>query len=685
MANKKQSEEKPLIFVVDDDTIFQEILALFLENNGYGVKRIDSGFQVVELCDSLQPDLIMMDAIMPEMDGFSTCQKLKENPNTADIPVIMVTGNDDTKSVEKAFASGAEEFITKPIHWPVLRQRVRIYLERKKSQLAMRASEERFRSVTNSTIDAIISADEKGRIVFWNKGAENVFGYRDAEILGQSVTKLMPKRFRKEHLDGFNRLVNTGISKFQGNTIELIGVRNDGSKFPLEISITSSNVAEKRYISAVLRDITERKRVLGNREGVALFDTHIIEQIYSLWRQVASRDAGQLSFIKLKIIMEMVFLAGIQKEEGEPIRLAVSLLDRGFLKEDENYSDNSILVFDQSLPFVLDSLVKLASGFDPDTTVFAVSGESDQTELKIWGVVFTSKRGKTRLDPYPFIPEPLDVLTVSSIKAGSLTISWGGRVLANFNSGHFSETSLVRATSCPLAETMLKGIRDHKAYKKGGNAYWSVYQEMIRLMVREAAKRCHGGTIIWLPEKQIGEVEKSLLTKYPTAQNPNIPASIAHLCLLERERERGVKNRGKGQFVEEFVDVKVLEDTINECKKRLVDHLEFLAQLTRVDGALILSHKMTTLSFGAVLTAPQWKGNIEYFQPSLSDQIQQVNLTNYGTRHISAVNFVGRYPGVVAIVISQDGPISCLIRKDKETVLWLPDYLNSDNGWREEQ
>ncbi|MBF0381025.1 MAG: PAS domain S-box protein [Magnetococcales bacterium] len=677
MTNKTNSSTKPLIFVVDDDDIFQNILALFLEKSGYSVKRLDGGKQAIELCENLMPDLIMMDAVMPDIDGFTACQAIKNNKNTANIPIIMVTGNDDATSVEQAFGSGAEEYITKPIQWLVLRQRIRIYLERKNNLLALQESEERFRSVTDSTVDAIISADENGDIIFWNKGAQNIFGYSVAEIVGKPVTTIIPKNLRSKHIGGFERYLKTGESRFEGRSIELEGLKNDGTKFPLEISISSWVSTDKRYISAVARDITERKKVISSREGVALFDTQIIEQIYSLWQRVCSRDDYQLTFQKLKSILELVFLAGIQSEEGESISLAVSLIDPNYFVNRGQSNDSSVIFFKNHLPFNLDSLGKLAPGFDPETTVIAVSSNTDNPEtLHIWGAIYVSMRGNTTLDPYPFTPEPLDVITVSSLKPGSLTISWGGQDLANFSSGHFTETSIGSESSCVANQTIQKVIKGHKEYKKEGNSYWLIYQEMINLLVEEASKRCHGATIIWLPEKMINISNRSLITKYPLYQETNTPEIIANLCAMQKEKinngngeKRGVKS--------ELADKQVLEDAINECKKMLIDHIDFVSQLTTIDGALIISHQLTPLSFGSVLDSPQWSGNTYYYQPGYPEKREEVNLTKYGTRHTSAVNFVGKHPGVIAFVISQDGPISCLLRKKQNEVLWVPDFLSS--------
>ncbi|MBF0445634.1 MAG: PAS domain S-box protein [Magnetococcales bacterium] len=677
MITKNIASKKPLIFVVDDDEIFQNILAVFLEKSGYDIKRLEDGKQAVEQSEELLPDLILMDAVMPGIDGFTACHLIKQNKKTAKIPIIMVTSNDDAKSVEKAFGVGAEEYITKPIQWLVLRQRIIIYLERKKNLLALQASEERFRSITDSTIDAIISVDENGKIIFWNKAAENIFGYSVAEIVGKPVTTIMPKNLRKKHTVGFKRFLISGKSRFKGNNIELEGLRNDGRRFPLEISISSWDNTDKRYISAVIRDITERRRVISTIEGVALFDTQIIEQIYSLWQRVCSRDDYQLTFQKLKTILELVFLAGIQSEEGESISLAVSLINPNYFLNKGIPNDKAVISFEKRLPFNLDSLGKLAPGFDPQTTVIAVSSNKENHEiLEIWGAIFVSKRGNTSIDPYPFIPEHLDVITVSSLKPGSLTISWGGHVLANFNSGHFTQTSKGSDSSCIVSQTMQKMIKSHEEFKKEGTPYWLIYQEMMNLLVEEATKRCQGATIIWLPEKLIDKAKKSLITKYPLFQEANTPQNIANLCAMQKEKKR-ISNRKKNGLNPETADKQVLEDTINECKKRLIDHVDFMSQLTNVDGALIISHKLNPISFGSVLATRQWSGKTYYFQPGFPESREEVNLSKYGTRHTSAVNFVGKHPGVIAFVISHDGPISCLLSNKKEEVLWIPDFLSS--------
>jgi PAS domain S-box-containing protein len=111
--------------------------------------------------------------------------------------------------------------------------------ERKQAEEVLRESEERFRSVAQSAIDAIISADGRGNIVSWNRGAQTIFGYTEEEVLGEPLTLLMPERYREAHQSGLERMQSTGESRVIGKTVELHGLRKDGSEFPLALSLAT--------------------------------------------------------------------------------------------------------------------------------------------------------------------------------------------------------------------------------------------------------------------------------------------------------------------------------------------------------------------------------------------------------------------------------------------------------------
>ncbi len=124
--------------------------------------------------------------------------------------------------------------------------------------------ERHFRALTESANDAIITGAGAGvgagNIVGWNAAAERLFGYTETEINGQSLTVLMPERFRNLHREGLARVVAGGVPHIIGKTVELAGLRKDGSEFPLELSMSQWQAADGQFFTAIIRDITKRKQ-----------------------------------------------------------------------------------------------------------------------------------------------------------------------------------------------------------------------------------------------------------------------------------------------------------------------------------------------------------------------------------------------------------------------------------------
>src|SRR5438105_3331778 len=145
---------------------------------------------------------------------------------------------------------------------------IRDITERKRAQQALRSSEERFRAVTETANDAIISGNQQGNIIHWNKGAERTFGYTADEALGKPLTLIMPERLQAAHRRGMQRYLATGEARVVGKTVELTGRRKDASEFPLELSLASWKTSEGAFFTGVIRDITEQKRAEAKFRGL---------------------------------------------------------------------------------------------------------------------------------------------------------------------------------------------------------------------------------------------------------------------------------------------------------------------------------------------------------------------------------------------------------------------------------
>ena len=134
--------ESPLILLADDDQSTRILLRLILKKDGYQVIEVENGQECLAAWQKHQPDMILLDAMMPVMDGFDCCQQLNQiEADELKIPVLMITGLNDKESVDRAFAVGATDYITKPIHPPVLRQRLARILKAAKAEAALKANE----------------------------------------------------------------------------------------------------------------------------------------------------------------------------------------------------------------------------------------------------------------------------------------------------------------------------------------------------------------------------------------------------------------------------------------------------------------------------------------------------------------------------------------------------------------
>jgi DNA-binding response OmpR family regulator len=133
----------PLALVVDDDPTFRALSRLALEQFDLRVEEAGNGREGVALAQRLQPDIVILDLQMPELDGFAACAALRRLPSAERLPILIMTGLDDVEAIARAYDVGATDFITKPCNGLVLGQRVRYMLRASDTLEALRRSETR--------------------------------------------------------------------------------------------------------------------------------------------------------------------------------------------------------------------------------------------------------------------------------------------------------------------------------------------------------------------------------------------------------------------------------------------------------------------------------------------------------------------------------------------------------------
>jgi diguanylate cyclase (GGDEF)-like protein len=135
---KAAEDDVAQVLIVDDDRSTRSTLRYTLQRDGFRVEEAADGAQALMMLKRFQPDVILMDAVMPVMDGFTACARMQELPGGTSIPVLMITALEDNSSVERAFAAGASDYIPKPIHYAVLSQRVRRIIEANRAEKRIR-------------------------------------------------------------------------------------------------------------------------------------------------------------------------------------------------------------------------------------------------------------------------------------------------------------------------------------------------------------------------------------------------------------------------------------------------------------------------------------------------------------------------------------------------------------------
>lgn len=253
------------LLIVDDDPLVLETLQDILAEEGYDIHAVGRGLDALDVAQQINFDAALVDIRLPDLDGLTVLGRLLQVD--ARLPVILLTGQATVDSTIHALNEGAFAYLTKPYHMDELKSTLRravatkvLTVKAEQAEKALRESETRFRSVVESASDAIILANQEGRILSWNQSAARLFGYTLKEVAGKPLTLLMPARYRQKHQEGIQRIREGGERRIIGETIELHGSRKDGTEFPLELSLSMWETHDGMYYSGILRDITDRKR-----------------------------------------------------------------------------------------------------------------------------------------------------------------------------------------------------------------------------------------------------------------------------------------------------------------------------------------------------------------------------------------------------------------------------------------
>ena len=194
----------------------------------------------------------------------------------------------------------------------------------RQTALTLKDTEERFRSISkSSSIAMIMAVDESGSFITWNPAAEKAFGYSEEEMLGRPLIEIIPERFRGDHQHGFKRAVETENYHIIGETVKLVGLRRDGSEFPIEFSLGMWKQGGKKYFSAIVLDITAREQdqaqLLEAKDVAEKANAAKSEFLASMSHELRTPLNAVLGFAQMLQINPKAPLAPIQEDHVQNI------------------------------------------------------------------------------------------------------------------------------------------------------------------------------------------------------------------------------------------------------------------------------------------------------------------------------------------------------------------------------
>ncbi len=251
MRLRKTAQRTPIILVVDDTPANLTLMRNILEPESYKVLLATSGEKALELLTKITPDLIMLDIMMPGIDGFETLARLKKIPSAKDIPVIFVTAKNAVNDVVRGFELGAVDYITKPIHRLEALARTRAHLKIQHLIHVERMQSEQIRAIINNISDCVLVSNKNGAIESVNPATEHLFGYVEDVLCHKNIAELL--NYQGRPTDFINVLLNHDSDDpwWQHPS----GKAANGKTFPIEINVREMYTHDPCFV-IVIQDIS---------------------------------------------------------------------------------------------------------------------------------------------------------------------------------------------------------------------------------------------------------------------------------------------------------------------------------------------------------------------------------------------------------------------------------------------
>ncbi|MEY3866778.1 MAG: hypothetical protein RLZZ338_669 [Cyanobacteriota bacterium] len=181
------SQTKPTILIVDDLIDNIQVLALFLECHGYSITYALNAQEALERLNVIHPDLILLDLFMPNVNGLQLCEKIKENADYQDIPILFLTASHEHQHIISAFEKGAEDYVMKPFNTKEVLARIATHIKLKRQTIELKNVKNKFETIVTHVLDGLLVINKDGIILFANPSVCQMFDKTINSLLGHSL------------------------------------------------------------------------------------------------------------------------------------------------------------------------------------------------------------------------------------------------------------------------------------------------------------------------------------------------------------------------------------------------------------------------------------------------------------------------------------------------------------------
>jgi PAS domain S-box-containing protein len=249
------------VLLVEDNAAYSAFVnnALATSGAGFTITTADSLRGALDWLAVQRFSVILLDLNLPDSEGLDTLTRLQGA--AVDTPIVVLSGVHDQDLAMASLQAGAQDYLLKEdIHPAVITRVIRYAIERRAAEARLHEREVHYRSIVESSFDAIITIDAEGKVTEFNLSAELMFGRSRMSVLGRELAEtIIPERLRDAHRAGLLRQADPGML-IGRRRVELIGLRADGSEFPVELTLSKVRTGSGPVFTAFIRDLSDRRR-----------------------------------------------------------------------------------------------------------------------------------------------------------------------------------------------------------------------------------------------------------------------------------------------------------------------------------------------------------------------------------------------------------------------------------------